>query len=114
MSDEPPIACSLNATELPVRLAEMAALGRDALVDARIEATRAELRFAAGAEVRERVEAIVAAESECCGFLTMRVDDEPDLVVLGIEAPEGADPVLQELVAAFGADDAEYARPTAR
>lgn len=104
MSDELPIACSLNATELPVRLAEMAALGRDALIGTRTEPTRAELRFAAGADVRRRVEAIVAAESECCAFLTMRVDDEPDVVVLSIEAPEGAEVVLEEMVAAFRAE----------
>jgi hypothetical protein len=102
MPAELPIACSLSVTELPARLAEMQALGDAALVDARRDATRAELRFAAGAGVRERVEAIVAAESHCCAFLTMRVTGEPDAVVLTIGAPEGAEFVLQELFDAFG------------
>jgi hypothetical protein len=101
MPAELPIACSLNATELPARLAEMAALGRDALLDARTGQTRAELRFAAGAGVCERVEAIVAAESQCCAFLTMAVTAESDTVLLTIDAPEGADVVLAELVDAF-------------
>lgn len=99
MTAELPIACSLGATELPVRLAEMAELGRAALLDARRDGTRAELRFAAG--MRERVEAIVAAESECCPFLAMRVSDEPGTVLLAIEAPDGAELVVQELVDAF-------------
>lgn len=101
MPSELPIACSLNASELPARLAAMADLGRDALIDARTAPTRAELRFAAGAGVRARVEAIVAAESECCAFLAMHVSDEPDTVVLTIDAPEDAALVLSELVDAF-------------
>jgi hypothetical protein len=101
MPSELPIACSLNASEFPERLAEMADLGRAALIDARTEPTRAQLRFAAGAGVRARVEAIVAAESQCCAFLTMRVSDEPDTVVLAIDAPEDAELVLAELVDAF-------------
>jgi hypothetical protein len=102
MPAELPIACSLSATDLPVRLAEMAALGGAALVDACQDATHAELRFAAAAAgVRERVEAIVAAESQCCAFLMMRVTGEPDTIVLTIDAPEGAEPVLQELLDAF-------------
>jgi hypothetical protein len=114
MSDELPIACSLTAAELPKRLAEMAALGREALVDVRTESRRAELRFADAAGVRQRVEAIVAAESECCAFLTMRVSDAPDSVVLAISAPEDAELVLHELVAAFRADDDEYVDSAAR
>lgn len=101
MSSELPIACSLSATELPERLAEMAALGDAALVDARTKPRHAELRFAAGEAVRERVEAIVAAESSCCSFLTMGVSAESDMVVLTIDAPEGAEVVLDDMVAAF-------------
>jgi hypothetical protein len=79
----------------------MADLGRAALIDARTEPTRAQLRFVAGSGVRARVEAIVAAESQCCAFLTMRVSDEPETVVLTIDAPEDAELVLAELVDAF-------------
>jgi hypothetical protein len=104
MPTELPIACSLNATELPARLAEMAALGRDALLDARTGQTRAELRFAGGAGVCERAKAIVAAESQCCAFLTMAVTAESDTVLLAIDAPEGAEIVLAELVDAFRAE----------
>jgi len=101
MPTELPIACSLSATELPARLSEMADLGRAALVEASSEPLQAQLRFAAGAGIRERVEAVVAAESHCCAFLTMSVSDERDTVVLTIDAPEGAEVVLAELVEAF-------------
>jgi hypothetical protein len=101
MPSELPIACSLNARDLSARLAELADLGGAALIDARTEPTRAQLRFAAAAGVRARVEAIVAAESQCCAFLTMRVSDELDTVVLTIDAPEDAHLVLAELVDAF-------------
>jgi len=101
MPQDLPIACSLSAPDLKDRLAEMATLGRDALIDRRLDATHAQLRFAAGSGVRDRVAAIVAAESWCCAFLTFRVNDEPDPVVLDVTAPAGAEPALAEWVAAF-------------
>jgi hypothetical protein len=101
MPDELPVACSLSAGELPQRLQTMAALGRDALLDSRTHGPRAQLRFAAGAGVRERLDAIVAAESDCCAFLAMHVTDEPDTVVLTLQAPDDAEVALAELVDAF-------------
>ncbi|WP_259315349.1 hypothetical protein [Capillimicrobium parvum] len=91
----------MSASELPRRLEEMAHLGRAALVDAHADSRWAKLCFAAGAGVRDRVLAVAAAEAGCCAFLTMRVTDEPDTVVLTIDAPDGAELVLAELVAAF-------------
>ena len=89
-----------TATELPVRFAEISALGRDALLDANHDATQVELCFAPGTSVRRRLEAIIAAEAECCAFLTMRLADRPDVLVLTVSAPEGAETVLAQLVAA--------------
>ena len=97
-----PIACTLEARDLAQRLADMAELGHDALIEARLDGTCARLRFAAGAGVRARVETIVAAESQCCAFLQMRVSDERDAVLLTIDAPDDAGAVVDELVAAFG------------
>jgi hypothetical protein len=82
----------------------MAALGHDALTHASVDGTHAELRFAAGAGVRDRVEDVVVAEAGCCAFLSMRVSDAPDTVVLSIQAPGGAELVLRELVHAFSAE----------
>ena len=107
MPTDLPIACSLSATELPARLAQIAELGRDALLDVELSGTHATLRLAAGAGVHGRVRSVVAAESACCAFLAMKVSDEPDAVVLDITAPEGAELLLHELVDAFGRDPQE-------
>jgi hypothetical protein len=104
MPQELPIACSLSASEVPARMTEMAELGRDALVNARVDGTHAELRFAAGAGVRERVERFVEAESRCCAFLAFELTDGSDEVLLRIDAPADAEGVLTELAAAFGAE----------
>jgi hypothetical protein len=102
MPAELPIACSLDARELGARLARIAGLGRDALLATAVDGRHAELRFRGGSAAREHVYGLVAAESECCAFLTMRVDELPGEVRLTIDAPEGAELPLHELVAAFG------------
>ena len=54
--------------------------------------------------MRERLEAIVAQEARCCPFLTMRLreDSGAGTIVLEVEAPDGAEPVVSEFVGAFG------------
>lgn len=99
-----PIACSLTASDMHRRLTEIGALGADALVESRRHGAHAELRFADGAGIRARVDAIVAAESRCCAFLRMQTSREPDTIVLTIDAPDDAEPVLAEFVDAFGRD----------
>jgi hypothetical protein len=99
MPSERPIACSLSPAQSAQRLAEISAIGETSLLGAEIDGGRAVLRFRAGA--REQLAAIVAAESECCAFLTMKLDHGPPGVRLAIDAPAGAEPVLQDLVAAF-------------
>lgn len=102
MTTELPISCSLTATQLPARLAEMAELGREALLDALVDARRARLLFAADAGVLERVQRIVAAERECCGFLGFAVEQQPEGVLVTVQAPDGAEGVLTEWARAFG------------
>lgn len=102
MSSELPIACSLRADEMPARLAEMAAIGRSALLDVEHDATSATLRFRPSDRIRARLAGIVAAETECCGFLDLEVRQEADALVLVMSAPPDAKAVLDDLVAAFG------------
>jgi hypothetical protein len=108
MPAELPIACSLDSGRLSERLGAMAELGRDALVDAHLDGRHARLWFAARRGIRARVEAIAEAEARCCAFLQVSVSHEPGTVRLTIDAPEGAEPVLAELAAAFG--DPRHAR----
>lgn len=106
MTPEIPVACSLDAGELPQRLAGFAAIGRTSLVKWETVQGRAELRFSAGEDTRRRLAAIVAAEAQCCSFLDMQLHDEPEAIRLTIVAPEGAQQVLDDLVAAFRGEPA--------
>ncbi len=101
MPNEPSLACSLTASQLPARLHEMASLGGEALASVETQETRAVLRFRAAPGVRARLAAILAAEAKCCTFLGMEVREERESLVLTINAPEGTGPVLSGLVAAF-------------
>src|SRR5438270_38790 len=103
MPTELPIACTLNATEMSARLAEMSAIGQSSLLSVEMTGRRATLRFRAGGATRERLVAIVAAEAECCAFLDMALSEEAQAIDLTITAPAGAETVLGDFVAAFSA-----------
>jgi hypothetical protein len=96
-----PIACTLDVGQLKDRLAEMNAVGRNALRAVEPGSRRAVLRFARKEAVRERLARIVEAESRCCAFMGFELRERADEIVLTISAPEGAEPVLDDLVAAF-------------
>ncbi len=95
------VACSLSADELPQRVAEMTALGKDALMSVSPDGT---LHFRADEPTRKRLEAIVAAESECCSFLGFELNENDGELALNIVAPDGAEPVVADLVEAFAAE----------
>ena len=96
-----PIACILSADEMPARLREIAALGREALLSVDRDGPVALLRFAGGPRVARRLDAIVAAESRCCEFLSFERTDDGDGFVLRIAAPPGGAFMVDALVAAF-------------
>ena len=98
MDSNEPIACTLSAADLSARLAEMKRLGQDALLSVEGADT---LRFRADTQTRTRLEAIVAAEAECCPFLDMELRERAGALVLEIRAPQGAEPVVADLVSAF-------------
>ena len=82
------------------RLAEMRAIGREALLVAQPEGI---LRFRATPETRQALEEIVAAEAECCPFLEFELIEDADALQLRVSAPDGAEPVVAGLTAAFSA-----------
>lgn len=104
MPTDLPIACALTTSELSTRLAEMSAIGEDALLDIERDGRRATLYFRAIGATHERLGAIVAAESECCGFLEMTLTEQPQSIALAIVAPADAEAVLDGLLAAFSVD----------
>jgi hypothetical protein len=90
--DRMTIACSLTVADHRERLADLDQLARDALLDrAPIDGG---IRLTFDAEARERVEAFVAAESDCCPFLAMKLR-----LVLDVTGPAEAAPIVQELFA---------------
>jgi len=98
MSKDIPIACSLSADELPRRLGELSAVGTDALLS--VDAGGV-LRFRADERTRARLEAIVAAESRCCSFLSFDLSEQAGALALTITAPEGAEPLALDIVNTF-------------
>ena len=98
MPETMPIACSLDAAELPDRVTRMAELGRS-LVAVHAEGPGARLRFPV--ERRTEIDAFIAAESNCCPFFafdTALIDGE---VELSVTAPEDAEWAVRGLVAGF-------------
>jgi hypothetical protein len=95
-----PIACSLSGPELEERLEEISAAGRDAV------RVGDELHFPADAATRERLEAIIAAESRCCAFLSFELRESGEELALSISAPKEAEPIAAELLNAFSASRA--------
>lgn len=97
MDDEVPIACTLTAAELPRRLAEMTEIGTGGLlgVDGPV------LLFRDDDENRERLRAVVAAESTCCAFLDLDLEQTVDGLALTITGPAEATPIGADLVSAF-------------
>ena len=98
MTVEVPIACSLSKADLPERLADARTLGADALVGVEVRGSEARLRFRGE---HERVEQLVAAETECCSFLEFSMHHAGENIELEILTPEGGEPVLRSLVAAI-------------
>jgi hypothetical protein len=101
MPEERTIACSLNAGDLRLRLAEIAAVGAESLISHSREGERHLLRFRSDAEARQRLEQIVAAESQCCGFLDIRLEEQGAELVLLLAGPNGGQAVADELALAF-------------
>jgi hypothetical protein len=101
MDDQVPIACTLTGAQMPARLAEMAAIGRDSLTEIGEHAGASVLRFRADEQIHARLTSIVDAESQCCAFLDLALEQDFAGLNLTISGPEDAAPVVQDLVDAF-------------
>lgn len=101
MTEGTPIACSLGASDLRQRLNEIAEVGADSLIERDTKGERHLLSFRPDPETRRRLEAIVAAEANCCSFLDLSLEEQSGQIVLSVSAPEDGQPVADELAAAF-------------
>lgn len=101
MPADKPVACSLGAGGLEQRLAAIAEVGADSLIDRSAEGGRHLLRFRSDTTTRRRLEDIVAAEAECCSFLDLSLVEEGNELVLSIAAPGDGQAIADELAGAF-------------
>ncbi len=79
------------------RLADIAA------PSARRSGRELEVRYEARHGVREELEALAAAEAECCSFVTWAVDQEGDQSVLRVVADRRRPDDVAPIAALFGA-----------
>jgi hypothetical protein len=98
-----PIACSLDADGLELRLAEIAATGKESLIGHETEKGRHLLHFRSDAATRKRLEKLVAAEAQCCSFLDLTLEERGSDLILSVASPPDGQAVADELVATFAA-----------
>jgi hypothetical protein len=90
-----PIACTLTGEERPARVAQLAAFD---VVDARVTGRVAVRR---DPRTETALADFVRAERECCPFFDLCVEVEEDVLVLTIDGPPDAEPMITQLVEAF-------------
>jgi hypothetical protein len=97
--DEAPIACTLQGGDYKARLAWIAELAREGLLNVNREDLRLELRYARG--VADRVREMIRQEQQCCAFLDFNLAEIEEGVRLTITAPERARSVADALFEQF-------------
>jgi hypothetical protein len=104
MSDEP-IACTLTIGAYADRMKLIERAGREALERVDRHPDHSELRFRRDPQIARDLAAIRDAEAECCAFLRLTLDEQPEALVLSIASvnPDGAF-MVDELVGAFATD----------
>lgn len=97
------MACSLEGAELGERLAEIGALGGEALLESERRDGHELLWFRADPEVRARLERVVEAERRCCAFLDFDLGEDGGRLRLTISAPPEGEAFSAGLAEAFRA-----------
>jgi hypothetical protein len=94
-----PIACTLAPDRRTARLALIDGLAADALLERTETGAGVHLLLRDTPEIERRVRELVAAESECCPFLDLRLGRAGGALVLDITGPADARPVIDEFFA---------------
>jgi DNA-binding transcriptional MerR regulator len=94
----PPIACTLEITDVPQRVADWRGVRR-AAVAREVTPTGVRLVFDRGVDVG-RLATLAAAEQDCCGFLHFDLSLFPQQVVLEVRGTEEARPTIEALLPA--------------
>ncbi|MFG2053238.1 hypothetical protein ACGFI9_04320 [Micromonospora sp. NPDC048930] len=94
-----PDACTLPASERPLRLAEFDRFLTEAVRGAdRVSAQHLRLRLDGAAQVEETARDLTARESSCCSFFAFDLSRSgPDSLTLDVRVPAGRVDVLDAL-----------------
>jgi hypothetical protein len=100
---ELPIACTLSPDGMTSRLALIAALAADGLLERVPTAAGLRVRLRDTPVIEQRTRELVAAESTCCAFLDFELSREDGDLVLDVRGPDAARPVIEMFFAAAAA-----------
>lgn len=95
-----PIACSLTTEEFRNRAATMLALFKSATIETDELAEGFAFRLPGDSKSIELVSKVIAAERECCRFLTFEMTALPNMgpIIVRVTAPGGAKEFLKALL----------------
>jgi hypothetical protein len=96
MTDSP-IACTLSGAQMAARRTDVMALSERALRERTSIDGGALLRFDADPDIQRALVELVAAEAECCPFLTLTLQRAGDALELRITGPDDAQPIIAEM-----------------
>lgn len=90
--------CSLSTEDLVERQTAWAQV-EQAVVGRRRTGTGVRVTFRDGPGTRDALQALVDAETDCCGWAAWRIDDQDGTVVLDVTGPSGR---IDDLAAMLG------------
>ncbi len=99
-----PVACTLGPNDGAARMQRWHELSAQGRPTTRRRGHLLEVRYNASHGIREELEALAAAERECCPFVAWTVDQEESHVVLRVEADPARPDDVAPIAALFGAD----------
>lgn len=99
-----PIACTLGPDDGAARMRRWEALSEKGRPGARRRGHLLEVRYQPEPGIREELEALAAAERQCCSFVAWNVSQDQDDVILRVTADPGVPDDVAPIAALFGAD----------
>jgi hypothetical protein len=101
---ELPVACTLGDDDGAQRMHRWEALSAKGRPSARRSGQQLVVAYRPEPGVREELEALAAAERQCCSFVAWAVSQEVDRVVLHVTADPGSPDDVAAIAALFGAE----------
>lgn len=98
-----PVACNLGPDDGPARSRRWQQLAETAKPAARRDGPQLMVRYQPGPGVQEELEALAAAEAECCSFVSWSVTRDGVAPVLLVSADPDTPDAVSPIAALFGA-----------